>query len=211
MFIRQGLITRRLPKFETKVSETICVELTISKKKWCILFAYRPPQNNNLKTFLEDINLSLSTTVKLYDNIMLIGHLNLNTKSKNNSFYSNSCDTFDMTNLIKANTCFKSSNQTSIDVTLTNQPRSFQRSGVITTGLSNCHKMILTFFCSYFSRLQPKNITYRSFRYFEAKDFLYELGTNLRTKEFHGGVKNDDLTNALRSLLDSHTPLKKSK
>ena len=140
---------------------------------------------------------------------MLIGHLNLNTKSKNNSFYSDSCDTFDMTNLIKANTCFKSSNQTSIDVTLTNQPRSFQRSGVITTGLSNCHKMILTFFCSYFSRLQPKNITYRSFRYFEAKDFLYELGTNLRTKEFHGGVKNDDLTNALRSLLDSHTPLKK--
>ena len=34
VFIRQGLITRRLPKFETKVSETICVELTISKQKW---------------------------------------------------------------------------------------------------------------------------------------------------------------------------------
>ena len=33
LFIRQGLITRRLLKFETKVSETVCVELTISKKK----------------------------------------------------------------------------------------------------------------------------------------------------------------------------------
>ena len=33
MFMRRGLITRRLPKFETTVSETICVELTISKKK----------------------------------------------------------------------------------------------------------------------------------------------------------------------------------
>ena len=33
VFIRQGLITRRLPKFETKVSETICVALSISKKK----------------------------------------------------------------------------------------------------------------------------------------------------------------------------------
>ena len=54
--IRQGLITRRLPKFETKMSETICVDLTSSKKKWCILFAYRPPQNNNLKTFFEEIN-----------------------------------------------------------------------------------------------------------------------------------------------------------
>ena len=208
MFIRKGLIIRRLPKFETEVCETIFVEFTISKKKWCTHFAYRPPQNNNLKTFLEDTNLSLSTTVKEYDNIMLIGHLNLNTKSKNNSYYSDLCDTFDMTNLIKANTCFKSSNQTSIDVTLTNRPRSFQKSGVITTGLSDCHKMILTFFRSYFSRLPPKNITYRSFRYFEAKDFLYELGTKLRTKEFNGGVKYDDLTNALRSTLDSHTPLK---
>ena len=182
MFIRQSLIIRRLPKFETKLCETIFVELTISKKKWCIFFAYRPPQNNNLKTFLEDINLSLSTTVKEYDNIMLIGHLNLNTKSKNNSYYSDLCHTFDMTSLIKANTCFKSPNQTSIEVTLTDRSKSFLKFGVITRGLSDCHKMILTFFRSYFSRLPPKNITYRSFRYFEAKDFLYELGTNLRTK-----------------------------
>ena len=55
VFIRPGIITRRLPKFETKVSEIICVGLTISKKKWCILFAYKPRQNNNLKTFLEEI------------------------------------------------------------------------------------------------------------------------------------------------------------
>ena len=75
VFIRQDLITRRLPKFNTKVSETIFVELTISKKKWCILFAYRPPQNNNLKTLFEEINLSLSTIVNKYDNIMLIGDL----------------------------------------------------------------------------------------------------------------------------------------
>ena len=108
VFIRQGLIKRRLPKFETKVSETICVELIISKKKWYMLFAYRPPQNNNFKTFFEEINLSSITIVNEYDNIMLIGDLNLNTKSKSNSYYSDLCDTFDLTNLIKANTCFKS-------------------------------------------------------------------------------------------------------
>ena len=51
--------------------------------------------------------------------IMLIGDLNLNTKSKNNSNYSDLCETFELTNIIKANTCFKSSNQTSIDIILT--------------------------------------------------------------------------------------------
>ena len=74
-WVRQGLITRRLPKFETKVSETICVELTISKNKWCIIFAYRPPQNNNLKTFFEEISLTLSAIVIEYGYIMLIGDL----------------------------------------------------------------------------------------------------------------------------------------
>ena len=43
VYIRQGLISKRLSKFESKGIETICIELTISKKKWCILFAYRPP------------------------------------------------------------------------------------------------------------------------------------------------------------------------
>ena len=146
--------------------------------------------------------------VNEYDNIMLIGDLNLNTKSKNNSYYSDLRDTFDLTNLIKANTCFKSSNQTSTNVILTNRPRSFQKSGVITTGLSDCYKMILTFLLSYFSTLPPKTITYRSFRYFETKDFLYESENKLRSKECNGGVKNDNLANICRSTLDSLAPLK---
>ena len=47
VFIREGLITKRLENLETKLSETICLELTVSNKKWFILFAYRPPQENN--------------------------------------------------------------------------------------------------------------------------------------------------------------------
>ena len=54
--------------------------------------------------------------------------------------------------------------------------------------------MILPFFRSYFPRLPPKTITYRNFRYFETKDFLYELENKLRTNECNGGVKYEDLT-----------------
>ena len=97
------------------------------------------------------------------------------------------CDTFDLTSLIKANICFNLSHQTSIDVILA-------KSGVITTGLSDCHKMVLIFFHSYFSRLLPKTITCRSFRYFETKYLLYKLENKLRTTECNRGVKYDDLT-----------------
>ena len=95
MFIRLGLITRTLPKFETKVPGTICVDYFLKR-------------NENLKTLFAEINLSLSTIVNEDDNIMLIG--DMNTKWNNNSYYSDLSDTFDLTNLVKAKTCFKSSN-----------------------------------------------------------------------------------------------------
>ena len=31
-----------MKNFESKTIETICIEITISEKKWCILFAQRP-------------------------------------------------------------------------------------------------------------------------------------------------------------------------
>ena len=94
-----------------------------------------------------------------------------------------------------------SSNQISIGVILINRPRSFQKFGVTATVLSDCYKTILTFVCTYFSRLPPKTIIYRSFRYFETRDFLYKLENKLRTKEFKGRVKYDDLTNIFWSTL----------
>ena len=68
--------------------------------------------------------------------------------------------------------------------------------------------MVLTLFCFYFFRFSPKTITYRSFRYFQTNDFLYELENKLWTKECNGELKYDDLTNIFRSTLDSHTPPK---
>ena len=37
------MIVKRLNGFETNISETISLELTISNKKWFMIFAYRPP------------------------------------------------------------------------------------------------------------------------------------------------------------------------
>ena len=47
VFVREGLIKKRLENLKTKLSETICLELAVSSKKWFILFAYRFPQENN--------------------------------------------------------------------------------------------------------------------------------------------------------------------
>ena len=48
VYVKQGIIAKRLENLETKFSEIICIELTISKKKWCALSAYRSPKQKRL-------------------------------------------------------------------------------------------------------------------------------------------------------------------
>ena len=70
---------------------------------------------------------------------------------------------YDLKNLVKEKTCFKSvENPSCIDLFLTNCSRSFQNTMVISTGISDCHKMILTVLKTTFKKGKPKEIVYRS-------------------------------------------------
>ena len=59
VFVREGFIVKQMKNFETKNAETICLELIIVKKKWCILFAYRPSNTDKEKVFHE-VSVSLN-------------------------------------------------------------------------------------------------------------------------------------------------------
>ena len=63
----------------------ICIEVTISKKKWCIIFAYRPPQNGNKEMFFNELSLSLNQCVNKYDNIMGDLNIDISDKRKDNN------------------------------------------------------------------------------------------------------------------------------
>ena len=95
-----------------------------------------------------------------------------------------------MQNLITDVTCVKSTNRTSIDVLLTNKSRCFRHTATFETSLSDCHKLILTFFKAYFKKFPPKNIEYRNYKNFNENDFLYELDQELSKgciyKQKHG-------------------------
>ena len=60
VFLRGGLTTRRLRDFERDTTEIICIELTICKKNWFIIFAYRPPISNNKYKFFSELSNSLN-------------------------------------------------------------------------------------------------------------------------------------------------------
>ena len=83
IFIREGLIAKRLYAYEDSTSETICLEVTISKKKWWVTFAYRPPCNNNKDGFLKGLNKFLSNVTRKYENVLVVGDLNIDILDKN--------------------------------------------------------------------------------------------------------------------------------
>ena len=83
------------------------------------------------------------------------------------SHMSDLCDTFSLSNLVNGVTCVKSQNGTSIDVMLTNRPRSFHNTSLIETGLSDCHKMIVSVFRTFFKRLPAKVIEYGNYKTFD--------------------------------------------
>ena len=76
-----------------------------------------------------------------------LGDLNINfdnlEKGDTHSHKSDLWDTFSLFNLVNGVTCVKSQNDTSIDVMLTNRPKSFYNTNLIATGLSDCHKVIV--------------------------------------------------------------------
>ena len=60
VFVRNVIIANRLESLERKESETIGIEFTIPKKKWCTIFAYRSPKNDNKVLLFNKLNLSLN-------------------------------------------------------------------------------------------------------------------------------------------------------
>ena len=75
IFVRNDIITRRLQDFDPKDLECVCIELTLSKKKWAICSIYRP-QSENISGFLDKLANSTECAINTYDNVVIMGDIN---------------------------------------------------------------------------------------------------------------------------------------
>ena len=98
----------------------------------------------------------------------------------------------------------------SIDVMLTNRPRSFQYTSLIETGLSDCHKLILSLFKAFFKRIPAKTIEYRNYSKFSPEAFLHELDQKLNKGIIYNShdKQYDLFSDIFRTILGPHAPLK---
>ena len=131
-------------------------------------------------------------------------------KKDSKNYLSNLCDTFSPSNLIPGVTCVKSSILSSIDVMLTNKPISFHHTSLIETGMSDCHKLILSLSRAFFKWTPAKTIEYRSYSKLSPEAFLHVLDQELNKVIIcNSQDKQYDLFwDIFRTILDHHAPLK---
>ena len=141
VFTKKDLITKRKKEFESTDLEVICLELSISKRKWIIFSVYHPPGSGNFANFFSELNKCVDMATRKYENIVIMGDINIDTdndKAAGLNKMSEFCDIFDLDNLIRGNTCVTIGHASSIDVILTNKKRSFKNIGTVATGVKWC-------------------------------------------------------------------------
>ena len=178
VYVKTGVPVKRVHALEPANLEVICFEITIAKIKWLIYSLYRSETFTQLPKFLEELKKSVDMAINKYENIILMGDINVDMSSLNElnvNFYdvNEFCDIFSLTNLIKQTSCLTptAKHPSLIDIIL----RLFKNSVAIETGLSDHHKMVVTVLKCHFVRIQPKTIHYRDYHQFSPDAFIADL------------------------------------
>ena len=211
MFVRRGIICKRISDFEQSFSECICSELTISKRRWLCFSIYRLPDPGNLSIFFEELSEPLSRGILKYQ-IIIMGNFNIDLKIKGFGFnkLDEFCNWFNLTNVIKTETCFIKSHKFLIDLFLINKPLSFQKTHLTEKGFSGYHKLISTFFKPHCTRLRPKVITYGNYKKFDENVFLNDLQKlEIKLDEENSESSYSLISNKFPKVVNKHAPLKK--
>ena len=121
--------------------ECLMVEIILKKAKWLIVNFYNPSKTLISKQ-LALLSKAIDHYISNYDNILIMG--DFNSEMAENPMIE-FCATYNLKNLVIEPTCFKNpENPSCIDLFLTNSKKSFMASSVISTGISDFHRLIIT-------------------------------------------------------------------
>ena len=182
-YVRSDIPSKVLKSFPVPNGmECLFFEINLFRKKW-ILGNFYNPSKNIIDTQLTLLGTCLDHYYQLYDNIILLGDFNSEITEPSMKEF---CEIFDLKNLVKENTCFKSRvNPSCIDLILTNRYRSFQHTHAIETGLSDFHKMTLTVLKTSFKKKLPKIVSYRDYKKISNESFIREVNYFIRAYDLN--------------------------
>ena len=206
IYVREDIPSKLLSKYSTPDDiEGMFVELNFRKSKWLLYGTYHPPKQKDVYYFT-NVGNALEFYNKTYDKCLLAGDLNAQIGEDD---LDNFMAFYGIKSIVHDKTCFKSlTNPSCVDLFLTNSNKSFQNTVVISAGMSDYHKMVVTVLKTTFPKSKPKEIVYRSYKSFDRDVFRAELKEGLK-KFFADELNYDHFENTFLSVLNKHAPIKK--
>ena len=147
-FGKKVIICKRVKQIETATLESICSKVTISRRKRFCMGIYRPPNFDNIDTFLKEMCDPLSKAGLTYKNFIIMGgsNIDINTAGIAVDKLDEFCNIFDVTKLIKTETCCTKNHKLTIDLFLQIDLCLFKKLEPLKLELVIFHKLISTFF-----------------------------------------------------------------
>ena len=204
VFIRDDIPSREVPQIQGFSDlEGIFVEINLRKSKWLLFATYKPPSFSK-NNYFSLVNKALDAYGSKFENIILMGDLNTTNDDENLVEF---LEDRELSNLVHFPTCFMSeTNPSTIDLIITNKPKSFQNTIGVSTGISDFHKMVLTSMKTTFPKAVPKEIVYRDTKNFDKKAFKRDLKENLKKADSTNYALFEEI---FENVLDKHAPKKK--
>ena len=203
IYVREDIPSKQLSTHTFNEGiEGIFFELNLNKYKLLMLGTYRPPTQEK-DFYFHNISNSLDLYIGKYDRFMLIGDFNID---ENEQVLTDFNHQYDSKNIVKDPTCFKNiNNPSTIDLIITNSPRSCWNTKSFVNGLSDFHALVVTTINIKYCKPQPKEVTYRDYKSFDIKTFQRDLLT-----VFTSGCSDyETFENMFLSTLNLHAPFKK--
>ena len=204
IYIKEGVPAKEVSlKCSTaKEIEAKAIEINLHKIKWLLIGIYRPPSQSK-DFFLEEMRKNIEQFYTKYENFLMIGDFNLN---ENDSSLYQYMQEFNLENVVKVPTCFKSDSPACIDLMLTSDKRKLANIRAMETGLSDFHAMVVTTLKGSFHKKGPRIITYRDYSKFDNHVFREKVGEELNSKPLMKQNFNI-FDSSVKSILNEQAPL----
>ena len=204
IYVRDDIPSKKLSRHTFPADiEGIFLEINLLKTKWLLYGSYHPP--SQVDTYYFDyLERALDIYNNFYTNFLLTGDFN---SEETETCMHNLLHQYDAKNLVKEKTCFKNAeNPSCIDLFITNKYNSFQNTTVVSTGLSDFHKMAVTVLKSTFVKAKPKEIIYRNYKNFDQDIFKNDLKHSLNISSIN---TYKDFEEVFLKVLEKHAPIKR--
>ena len=130
----------------------IFVEINLRKSKWLLCGTYHPPSQSDQYHF-DNIDKALDVYCQ-YEKVVLVGDFNAQIKEEG---FGDFLFQHELKRVNVKPSCYKNpDNPSCADFILTKRPLIFYKSNCVFTGLSDCHKLVMSVFKTTFSKSKPK-------------------------------------------------------